>query len=141
MPTASVNQQPTTSNGISLAPRTSKNVAVLKNMLNAPARSEGNSMNRQISAKLMQDMKEEFNKILSNQKNKNTEMVTPRIQSVYTEATQQPSVSNRGDVVIDVDREDILKKITKNSAITLMPKTSNKDPLGTGKECVCLPRA
>lgn len=132
-----------------------KDLVILNNWTNSPQNNVVNERNpTQIDSsqnltnteqqkehtEMVQALKHAVHRFYSNSKNqktvpsRKTAVVTPRIQSVFSEAKNNDS--NNQDEVIDVDRVDIMKLISNNSSISLLPKAGDKDQVGAGKVSV-----
>lgn len=101
---------------------------------------------------LIKELRKEYTKVLNDYQKaskigleKRNEIVTPRIEKVFTEAYDRNTVqdiphssrsltNNIEDVVIlDIDNDDAVKKLSDRAEISLLPMTTAKDPLSNGK--------
>lgn len=135
-----------------------KDVLVLKETNNLQQNNLKSDSNKTVvelekvnNIELIQKMKKEYSKILNHYQRKSktvsdkiVEIVTPRIENVFTEAQDplrtekivQPSRSSLGSnkpEVINADQEDILCKLSEKPEISLLPRTTDRMPLNIGK--------
>lgn len=85
---------------------------------------------------MVNSFKKEYSKIIkkySTSSDKNTEIMTPRIESVYSEAPNNGQTSSVDNEIINLDGEDVMKLISNNCSITLLPMADAQNQSNTGK--------
>lgn len=139
--------QPSTSSGISSQInqewRITKHVMDFKQSISennvTGKNQQQNKPSENRGSEIVEALRREYSRILERAPNpeigskKKTEIVTPRIESVYSEAPISNLNSRQRNEIIDVDGENTAKTISNNSSVRSLPKTTVRKSLEGGK--------